>query len=112
MNTQIATFSSTLLAVAFDTGEVGKRIKAARTEKHWTQMDLAREASVSLATVQRWERGQLPRVRELIRLAELLDVPVENLVEPRREDPTVQEELEEVKLEVARLSALVERLVS
>lgn len=61
--------------------EIGKRIKTARERKGWTQMDLANEASVSMSTVQRWERGDLPPVRELIRLAGVLKIEPEQLVE-------------------------------
>lgn len=44
-------------------------------------MVFAREANVSLSSVQRWERGDLPPVRELIRLAGVLGIDTEQLVE-------------------------------
>ena len=48
------------------------RVKALREKKGWSQEDLAREAYVSLSTVQRWEKkgGKPTRLarRELKRL--------------------------------------------
>lgn len=83
MTTQITPqFANVLLAVAIAPEEIGRRVKAARERKHWTQLEFAREANVSPSTVQRWERGQLPPVRELVRVAPLLDVEVDELVEP------------------------------
>lgn len=71
-----------LLAVSIDPREIGRRIKKARDAKRWTQLDFASEASVSPSTVQRWEAGKLPAVRELIRVADILGVEAEWLVEP------------------------------
>jgi transcriptional regulator with XRE-family HTH domain len=48
----------------------------------WTQLAFALEADVSPSTVTRWESGKLPPVRELMRIAELLGVSPEELVEP------------------------------
>jgi transcriptional regulator with XRE-family HTH domain len=62
-------FRTLLLAVAIDSDEIGRRIKRAREGRGWTQLVFASEASVSPSTVQRWESGRLPPVRELIRIA-------------------------------------------
>ena len=41
--------------------ELKRKVKELRKRKGWTQEDLAREISVSLSTVQRWEkRGGKP----------------------------------------------------
>jgi transcriptional regulator with XRE-family HTH domain len=72
-----------LLAVALDPEMVGERIAEAREARGWTQLDFALEAGVSPSSVQRWEAGKLPPVRRLLRLAELLEVEAEVLIEPR-----------------------------
>ena len=51
---------------------LAEKVKELRIKKGWAQEDLAREASVSLSTVQRWEKqgGRPTRLarRELARL--------------------------------------------
>jgi len=49
----------------------------------WTQQQFAWEAHVSMSTVQRWEGGRLPPLNELTRIAGLLGIPFDELVEPR-----------------------------
>lgn len=74
--------------MTIDPAEIGRRIKVARKVKLWSQADLAREASVSLSTVTRWESGKLPPVRELVRIADVLGVEPEWFVEmPSLDDP-------------------------
>jgi transcriptional regulator with XRE-family HTH domain len=65
--------------------QVGERIRAARLAKRWTHEELARQMEVNWRTVQRWQKGQLPRLNTLLRLAEVLGVPHTYFVE--REDP-------------------------
>lgn len=70
----------------------------------WTQIDFALQAHVSPATVQRWERGQLPRVRELLRVSELLKIDAESLVEPSHQESVeggMSERLERIEQEAA-----------
>lgn len=71
-----------LLAVSLDPKQIGRRIADARNAKGWTQLAFALEADVSPSTIARWESGRLPPVRELVRIAELLGVSAEELVEP------------------------------
>ena len=107
MTTQIASFPTRLLlAMSLDPQEIGERIRAARLRKGWTQLQLALEASVSPSTVARWERGGLPPVRELIRLAGVLGVPAEDLVE----DQLPAQESERLEALLARLERLVEMM--
>lgn len=61
-------------------------------------MQFAMEANVSMSSVQRWESGKLPPVRELMRLADLLGVETDELVEI--ETPSTQD---------SRLAALADR---
>jgi transcriptional regulator with XRE-family HTH domain len=74
--TQRSIANSTLFSVAtgMDPAEIGRRIKSARHARLWTQAQFATAASVSLSTIARWESGKLPSVRELVRVADLLDL--------------------------------------
>lgn len=81
-------YGSLLLAVTIAPKVVGQRIKSARDKKLWTQMDFANEANVSLSTVQRWEAGKLPSIRELFRIADLLEVDAAEFVEMPEEPAT------------------------
>lgn len=86
-----------LLAVALEPKEIGKRIASARRRKGWTQLVFALEADVSPSTVQRWEAGLLPPVRELMRIADLLGVEPEELVEL---EPTTELQIERITKEL------------
>lgn len=104
-----------LFAVStIDPKEIGQRIAAARNRRGWTQLDLAHHANVSPSSVQRWEAGRLPPVRELIRLAGLLEIEPEQLVETP-DGPTnleaVLERVEEALGEVREVRGLVEELL-
>lgn len=90
--------------------EIGQRIAQARERKGWTQMAFALEANVSMSSVQRWERGKLPPVRELIRIAEVLGVATEDLVEPAAQVLSLEEIREQLAGEAARFAALNDRL--
>ncbi len=61
--------------------EAGKRIRATRKARNLSQDELARRSGVAQTTISRVETGvhepQLPSIR---RLAEVLDVPVKELV--------------------------------
>jgi transcriptional regulator with XRE-family HTH domain len=94
-------FRTLLLAVSIEPQEIGERLRAARERRGWTQMVFANEANVSMSSVQRWESGALPPIRELIRLAGVLGIDPENLVEVA---PNSDE------LVVARLAALEEKV--
>lgn len=97
---------SLLLAMVFDPSEIGQRIKRAREKRGWTQFQLALEAHKSPGTISKWETGHPPSVRELIRLAGVLGVPAEELVEDQL--PTQEgERLEEM---LVRLERVVEAL--
>lgn len=105
MTTQIATNRARLLlAAVIGPDEIGRRIKRAREQKGWSQLNLAMEAAVSPTTVSRWERGYLPPVRELIRLAGVLGVDPDDLVEA---EPTEQDQLTQLRSEVAEMRALL-----
>jgi transcriptional regulator with XRE-family HTH domain len=57
------------------------RLKAARTDRHWSQAELAKRLNVHVMTVSRWERGvEIPSLRTLDRLARVLGVRMEDLI--------------------------------
>lgn len=114
--TQNAGFNGKLLlAVALDPKEIGKRIAAARTKKGWTQLEFATEhAHVSPSSVARWEAGNLPPVRELMRIADVLDVSADTLVEPPATDSglaarvgRMEEQLADVRVVLGEIAQAV-----
>jgi transcriptional regulator with XRE-family HTH domain len=59
-----------------------RELAALRRRKLWTQTELAEKVGVSLKTVQAWENGHAqPRLRHVGRLAEVLDVPADDLLD-------------------------------
>lgn len=101
-------YGTLLLAVSMDPREVGRHIAAARNRRGWTQLAFALEANVSPGTVQRWEAGKLPPVRELMRIAEVLGVEPSDLVEL---EPTGEDQLAALRREVAELRELAEEIL-
>lgn len=63
---------------------LGTMIRALRTERGMTQPDLARQRGVTDKAVSRWERDlSIPDVSSLPRLAGLLGVSVEELLQAK-----------------------------
>ena len=63
-----------------------ERIKQARGERGWSQAELARRMSVTQPSVAEWESGRnAPNMKNLMRLAKLLDVGLEWLSTGRGE---------------------------
>lgn len=92
------------MTAALTSQEIGRRIKAARKAKFWTQVQLAAHAEVSPSSVARWERGILPPVKELVRVAAVLDVAPDTLVEL----PAVNGSVDGERLD--RIEALLEKI--
>lgn len=99
-----------LLAVSLEPTEIGRRIAQARDRKGWTQLAFALEADVSPSTVTRWEAGKLPPIRELMRIAELLGVNPEQLVEPEPKAASQADELRLLRTEIQELREILERV--
>lgn len=60
----------------------GNQLAGLRRRRFMTQTDLAQKLGVSMKTVQSWEGGRSqPRLRHIPKLAEVLDVPTDQLVE-------------------------------
>ena len=69
---------------------IGKRIAALRKEKGLTQEELATHMGVSPQAVSKWENDQTcPDISALPRLARLLGVTVDELLEGKEETPAV-----------------------
>lgn len=92
-----------LLATVIGPEEIGRRIKLARERKGWSQLTLAMQANVSPTTVSRWERGMLPPVRELVRLAGVLEIDADELVAA---EPSDDDRIELLRQEIADMRAL------
>lgn len=59
---------------------IGERLRAARKEKGLTQTELAERLGISFVGVSQWESGKRnPKKETLVRLADVLDVPVSYL---------------------------------
>ena len=74
-------------------GELGRRIRAARSYAELSQIEMARKLGVSSATLIRWEKGKrevepLTRMGVALQVAELTKFPIEDfLTEAAREVP-------------------------
>ena len=61
--------------------EIGQRIRLARITKGFTQAELAERMNVSQGAVGHWEIGAtLPKAGNLVKLSELLEIPVDELL--------------------------------
>ena len=70
---------------------IGKRIAALRKEKGLTQEELAQHMGVSGQAVSKWENDQTcPDISALAKLARLLGVTVDELLEGKEETPAVR----------------------
>ncbi len=70
---------------------IGKRIALLRKEKGLTQEDLANAMGVSPQAVSKWELGQTcPDISALPKLADLLEVTVDELLSGKQELPAVR----------------------
>lgn len=63
--------------------EFAQRLRQYRKEKGMTQQELADKLGVSNKTVSRWESGSYPDVTTLVALARVLDVTVDELLDPK-----------------------------
>lgn len=87
-----------------DPNELGRRIKAAREQKHWTQQELADKVDVSVRSVINWEQGTPPRNR-LGALERVLGV---NLRDSEAVEIPVQQDGREINVRIATPASLSE----
>ena len=67
---------------------ISNKIRILRTNREWTQAQLADALSVSESTIQKWEAGKNnPPVSEVKRLAEVFNIPISSLIEDSIEIP-------------------------
>lgn len=96
--------------------EVGARIRQARLAKGWTHDELAAAMHVNSRTVQRWQKGRdptsgkswLPRLKTLMRLADVLGVQQSYFVELDDGEPS---EIHALREELAEVRAMVQSLL-
>lgn len=63
---------------------LGQKIRSARTEKGWKQLDLANAINAQVPVISRWETDQRkPRIDKLPELAKALDVPIAYLIDDK-----------------------------
>lgn len=84
--------------------ELGKRIKDARLAKGLSQEALANSSNISLRTIQRIEKGVIPRSSTLIILTEVLDIDYKEFANPNH---TVEVEKEIRTLKRMNLSIIL-----
>jgi len=85
---------------------LGRQIVKLRMQKQWKQKDLAEKLGIDQRHLVRWEHDQAkPRAKGLRRLAEVLEVSVEELTQEaernplsRIEDPELKELVENIPL--------------
>jgi transcriptional regulator with XRE-family HTH domain len=94
--------------------EVGARIRQARLAKGWTHDDLAAAMDVNSRTVQRWQKGRdpatgkvwLPRLKALMRLADVLEVSQSYFVRDEEADRRRDEDGDDWPEVLARMAKL------
>src|SRR5829696_6068740 len=86
--------------------QVGERIRAARLAQGWTHEELARRMNANWRTVQRWQKGKLPRLQTLLRLADVLGVPHSYLIDDVESVTSVADFREALADLTARVEAL------
>jgi putative transcriptional regulator len=65
---------------------VRNRLKVLRAERNWSQQDLAERLAVSRQSVNAIETGRYdPSLPLAFRIADVFDLPIENIFEPERE---------------------------
>ncbi len=74
------------------TSQLGAILRARRREKRLSLRDLAAGIGVSMNTLSRVERGQVPDLKNFQRIADWLDMPTESLLYPTR-DPSPTPEI-------------------
>lgn len=85
--------------------EIGHRILERRRELGWTHQKLADEMDVELRTAQRWQKGTLPRLATLMRLADVMGVERSYFIEAAGQaDNQILDRLAELEVAVAALA--------
>lgn len=95
----------------FDSRKIGKKIAELRKTKDLTQVELADRMVVSYQAVSNWERGNsMPDISNLVELAKILEVSIEELLDSEKETRIVKKVIdqpEQVNLEEAAKVAVL-----
>ena len=92
--------------------ELGARIAQLRSEKGWTQLDLARRLEVSRERLSKWELGRHePPLEMVVALCDALDVSIDELMtsSPAPQVAECVETLQEAARIVAKIEGLLRR---
>jgi len=91
--------------------ETARRIREAQRAKGMTNEALARRTGVALRTVMRWRNGERPpRLANLMRLADALDVPSSCFIEDADRELAVEDLVREISAVNERTEVLAARL--
>lgn len=85
---------------------LGEKITRLRTERHWTQGELAEKMEVSRQSVSKWETGSsVPELDKLIAMSEVFGISLDALVKGREQEENAgaQEEAPAAPPEPSRL---------
>lgn len=86
------------------------QIREAQRARGLTNEELARRTGVALRTVLRWRRGESPRLPNLVRLADALDVPKSYFIQDVERDVALEQLAQEVVSLNERTEVLAERV--
>lgn len=87
--------------------EIGKFILKLRKEKGYSQNDLARMIPISRQAISKWERGvTIPDSSTLVRLSEIFDVSINELLKGEKLQNNSIEELQKTTLDIVDDSVL------
>ena len=85
---------------------IGKNITRLRRLSNMTQLELAEKLNYSDKSVSKWEQGNgIPDVRILVRLADLFNVSVDDLVREHKEKPVMPRRERKLKRLIVTLCA-------
>jgi transcriptional regulator with XRE-family HTH domain len=90
--------------------ETARRIREAQRAMGLTNEELARRTGVALRTVLRWRKGEAPRLPNLVRLADALDVPKSYLIQDVERDVALEQLAQEVVSLNEKTEVLAERV--
>ena len=76
---------------------IGYKIRQYRIEKGMSQEDIIRQLGISRQTLSAWENDRnLPDIISLIRLSEIFETTVDDLVQSEKTDDNTKEETEAI----------------
>lgn len=87
-----------------------ENLKILRKQKGWTQESLAIKLHITRQTISKWEKGlSVPDTEQLVRLAEVLEVPMTQLLGQKVADTTNENEVAGYLAQIAQQLAIKNR---